>query len=194
MAEIRSALEIALEKAERLGKASKEELEAGKWVDEGRRMGARYLNDPEEKDLKGLVSQAPPENLGAVLKGVGEVLLRNVVLPRDRDQLPVIKKALSGILEIKGSMAGQAVSRIEELVEAYLQTKDHYYQQLKAQMQSRLGGVQQALAQQYGMGIPEGMDLEAMPEFQQEWANLSSQLRDQFEEQLAPLKKYLEQL
>ncbi len=194
MAEIRSALEIALEKADRLGKASKEEINADKWLDEGKRTAARYLDQEGEQDLRELVSQAPPEGLTQVLKGASEVLLRNVVLPRDRDQVQVIKKALSGLVAIKGSTARQVASRIEELVEGYLQTRDHYYQQIKAQMQSRIGGVQQALAQQYGMGLPGELDLESMPEFQQEWANLTSQLREQFEEQLAPLKRYLEQL
>jgi hypothetical protein len=34
MAEIRSAIEIAMEKANRLGRATKEELETEKWLDE----------------------------------------------------------------------------------------------------------------------------------------------------------------
>ncbi len=194
MAEIRSALEIALEKAERLGKANAEELEAERWVDEGRRTAARYLNSLEEQDLKAMVSQFSSENLANVLKGVTETLLRNIVLPRDRDQLSTIKKALSGMMAIKGSMAGQAVSKIEELMEGYLQTRDHYYEQIKAQMQGRMGGVQQALAQQYGMAVAEGLDPEALPEFQQEWSKLDSQLKEQFEQQLVPLKAYLEQL
>ncbi len=195
MAEIRSALEIAMEKADRLGKADAKEIETEKWIDEGRRTAASYLNALEEKDLKAMVSEFSSGELGSVLKGVTQTLMRNVVLPRDRDQLKTINKALSGMVAIKGSVASQAVSKIQEILDGYLQTREHYYEQIKAQMQGRMGGVQQAMAQQYGMAVAEGgLDPEALPEFQQEWSKLDSQLKEQFEQQLAPLKAYLEQL
>ncbi len=41
MAEIRSAIEIAMEKADRLGLPTKEELETEKWLDCGHRIGVQ---------------------------------------------------------------------------------------------------------------------------------------------------------
>ncbi len=193
MGEIKSTLEIALEKAQRLGMASKEEIEAEKWIGKGQRMAAKYL-EGDENDLRSMIAGVESDKIPAVLRGVSHILLRNTYLPRDHDQMKRIKKALEGLLQIKGSMAAQTVSQIEQIIESYFQTRQHYYQQMKAQIQSRLGGVQQALAQQYGMAMPEGIDPEAIPEFQQEWSKLDNELREQFENQLDTLKRYLEQI
>ena len=44
MGEIKSALEIALEKADKLGKLSKEELEAQKWEEEGKKKAVLLMS------------------------------------------------------------------------------------------------------------------------------------------------------
>ncbi|MDL1958203.1 MAG: hypothetical protein LWX01_03465 [Deltaproteobacteria bacterium] len=193
MTEIRSAIEIAMEKADRLGRATKEELETEKWQDHGRRIVVRYLQG-EIEDLKAGLSDISGNELPLVLKGATEILLRNIVLPRDKDQWLDIKKALSGFVELKGSVANQIIPRIEQLLESYEQTRDQYYEQLKMQMQSQLGGIKQAISQQYGTAIASEIDVNSLPEFQKEWSRISSEITDQFEQQLIPLKVQLKQL
>jgi hypothetical protein len=193
MAEIKSVMEIAMEKADRLGRATREELETEKWLDHGRRIVARYLQG-EIEDLKASLSDIPGNELSMVLKGATEILLRNIVLPRDKDQWPGIKKALSGFVELKGSMANQIIPRIEQLLESYEQTRDQYYEQLKMQVQNQLGGIKQAISQQYGMAVAAEIDVNSLPEFQREWSRISSEITDQFEQQLIPLKAHLKQL
>ena len=149
MAEIRSAIEIAMEKADRLGRATKEELQAEKWLDHGHRIVVRYMQG-EIEDLEAGFSDISGDEMQLVLKGAIEILLRNIVLPRDKDQWPSIKKALSGFLELKGSVANQTIPRIEQLLKSYEQTRDQYHEQLKMQMQNHLGGIKQAISQQYG--------------------------------------------
>ncbi len=46
MADIKSALELALERAERFGKASKEELAAAEYQEQGRRLAVNFLDLP----------------------------------------------------------------------------------------------------------------------------------------------------
>jgi hypothetical protein len=193
MAEIRSAIEIAMEKADRLGRATKEELETKKWLDHGHRIVARYMQG-EIEDLKAGLSDISGNELPLVLKGATEILLRHIVLPRDKDQWPDIKKALSGFVELKGSVANQIIPRIEQLLESYEQTRDQYYEQLKMQMQNHLGGIRQAISQQYGTAIASKIDVNSLPEFQKEWSRISSEITDQFEQQLIPLKEYLKEL
>ncbi len=43
MAEIKSALELALEKAERFGKASPEEMQEVKWQEQARQLAAEFF-------------------------------------------------------------------------------------------------------------------------------------------------------
>ena len=193
MAEIRSAIEIAMEKADRLGSATKEELETKKWLDHGHRIVARYMQG-EIEDLEAGLSDIPGNEKPLVLKGATEILLRNIVLPRDKDQWPVIKKALSGFVELKGSVVNQIIPRIEQLLKSYEQTRDQYQEQLKMQMQNQLGGIQQAISQQYDTAVAAEIDVNSLPEFQKEWSRISSEITDQFEQQLIPLKEYLKEL
>lgn len=191
MAEIRSAIEIALEKADRLGHANKEEMETLDWLDKGRRLAAAYLSEAEG-EFRHSLDEIPGPAISHVLRGATEILLRNITLPRDKEQWPTIRRALKGVKEIKGSMASQVIPRIEQLLQNYEHTYSQYRQQLTAQMQGRLGGVKQALAQQYGMAAAAALNVELLPEFQQEWSRLSAEIKEQFEEQLKPLKAYLE--
>jgi hypothetical protein len=191
MAEIRSALEIAMEKADRLGKAGTAELEANELLDRGRRIAARYLQD-EETDLRSGLHDSSAAQLSFLLKGAVDILVRNIVLPRDKEQWATINKALKGLVELKGSSVQQVIPEIRQLLEAYEQTSKRYYEQVKSEMQRKLGSVQKAIAQQYGMEAAANINVDALPEFQQEWSRISADIKEQFERQLTSLKTYLE--
>ncbi|MFO8239565.1 MAG: hypothetical protein R6T90_01035 [Dissulfuribacterales bacterium] len=193
MGEIRSSIEIAMEKADRLGRITKEDLETEKWLDCGHRIVATYMQGEIEGLAAGL-SDISKKEMPLVLKGVTEILLRNIVLPRDKDQWSGIKKALSGFVELKGSLVNQIIPRIEQLLKNYEQTRDQYREQLKMQMEDQLGGIRQAISQQYGTAIGSQIDVNSLPEFQKEWSRISIEITDQFEQQLIPLKEYLKQL
>ena len=192
MAEIRSALEIAMEKAGRLGMADKKDVETGHLFDKGRRLAAKFISG-EEKDLTAGLQDIKGNDLRHVINGAVEVLLRNIILPRDKDQWPSINKALSGIIALKGSPLKPVVSQIEQLLKTYEQTKDRYHEQLKTQMQGKLGGIQQTLAKQYGAAAAASIDVDALPEFQNEWSKLSSDINEQFNHHLQQLKAHLAQ-
>ena len=190
MGEIKSALEIALEKADRLGKASHEELKLAQWQDEGRKLAARFING-ELEDLKQGLEQLPPEAISKTIEGATEVLVRNVILPRDKFHWDNINKAVQGIVELKGSTMRQVTDRIMELLKMYEHTVNQYQEQMKTQFQAKLGGLQQAIAQQYGAEVATNIDLEALPEYQQEWSKVRAEIDSQFEEQLNQMKTYI---
>lgn len=193
MAEIRSSIEIALEKADRLGRASNEEFQTEQWLDQGRRLSVQFLAE-EDTAFRKMFEGVDAAGLPTITKGALEVLLRNVVLPRESDAWDEIGKALNGIIELKGRSASQAVSQMEQTLQSFEQSRQHYLEQLRAQFQGKLGGVQQAVAQQYGDQVAQTIEVDALPEFQKEWSRISSEIMGQFEQQLTQLKQYLEDL
>ncbi len=185
MGEIKSALEIALEKAERLGSISKEELQVQKWEEEGKKKAAAFLKEEIESLQQGL-SEIPPEYLQAALKGVSEVLLRNVMLPRDKSQWETINRSFQGLKEVKGSIAEQIVPQMEYILKNYEQTLDSYKQQFQQQVQASLGTNAQG-----GMMTMSPEEMKALASMQEEWNKISGEISSQFEKQLEPLKAYL---
>ncbi len=189
MGEIKSALEIALERAEKIGKASKEDLERSKWEEEGRKLAVKFMN--EGLDLKEAVSGYPPEAVSHLISAMSEVFARNIFLPREEEHWDSIEKAFKGFQEIKGTAALQLIENIRYLLQNYKQTREQYKQQVKARFQGQLNGFKQAIAQQYGMGMADNVDVEALPEFQQEWMKISAEIDSQYDQQLQQLKAYL---
>ncbi len=185
MGEIKSALEIALEKADRLGKLSKEELEAQKWEEEGKKRAAAFLKGKFDSFQEGL-SDIPPEFIQTVLKGATEVLLRNVTLPREKEHWDTIQQAFKGLREIKGSIAEQIIPQMEYLLKNYEQTLQNYKQQFQQQLKASLGSKGQG-----GMMAMTPEEMNALASMQDEWNKISAEISSQFEKQLEPLKTYL---
>ncbi len=185
MGEIKSALEIALEKAERLGSLSKKELENQKWQNEGKKKAAAFLKGEVDSLQQGL-SDIPPEFLQTALSGAIEILLRNVILPREKGQWETIHRAFEGIKEIRGSIAQQIIPQIEYLLQNYEQTLENYKQQFQQQLKASLGSKAQG-----GMMAMTPEEMNALASMQDEWNKISAEITSQFEKQLEPLKTYL---
>ena len=96
MAEIKSTLEKVLERAAAMGRANQEEIQAEERVKEGMRMAADYLLG-KEVDFSGV--QEATDTSALVKKGVVQVFLRNITLPRN-DDMPRTEKAIQGLAPI----------------------------------------------------------------------------------------------
>ena len=81
MGDIKSALEIAIEKVERLGEPTKEERLKWKHVPQGEELAARYLK--EDCNLVAELSQYQENVRRYIMEGAGEVLIRNISLPKN---------------------------------------------------------------------------------------------------------------
>ncbi len=193
MGEIKSALQIALERAEKIGKASKDELEKEEWIRQGKQIASKYLNK-EIESLREELSNVPPASIQEAISGAMDTLIRNIALPRDRYQWETINRAAQGIVELKGSIAMQVTQKIKELLTVYEQSIDQYKEQVRMQFQAKLGGLQQAIMQQYGAEAAANIDFESLPEFQQEMMKVRGEIDSQFNHQLQQLKDYLMQI
>ncbi len=185
--EIKSTLEIALEKAAKIGKASKEELRREELLKEGRRLAAKYLMEKDFNLLEAL-AKIEPKDKPLVLRGAVDTLVRNIVFPRDDHAVGEIEKALRGLEQIfiDFPQVKQLTAEIKKLLLLYYQQQKQLYEQFKQQFKAQMAGVEEALKQQYGEGVK--VDVEMQPQFQQEWQKLKGQLEEQYRQQLDYLK------
>jgi hypothetical protein len=187
LAEIKSALELALEKAEQYGRASKEEIELAQHQEQGRRLAVQYLKGEGDlaSDLKGL----PPQTQPAARLAVKEVFLRNLGLPRENAVDSRQDRAMEGLLLAADNRQAMAhlQTEMEQILQQYLHFRSNALQQLKARFAQGMGQMQKAMEAQNRQ--PMNLDVERLPQFQEEWLRFKGQLQQQFEPVMANLKE-----
>ena len=72
MSEIKSTMELVLERAARLGRATDEEMHVDALLHRGRQLGAEFLDHAEEKpeSLAGQLTRAPEAERGTLRRGM----------------------------------------------------------------------------------------------------------------------------
>jgi hypothetical protein len=187
LAEIKSALELALEKAERYGKASPEEMAAAQYQEQGRQLAVQFLKG--EGDLTAEVAKLAPEARAAALAAVKEVFLRNLALPRDGEPDERREQAMAGLALVAGNKRemAQLNAQLEQLLQQFHQIRANAVQQLKARFAQNLGQMERAVEAKYGQRVR--LEVEHLPQFQEEWRRFQGQLLDQFEPMLEDLKE-----
>ncbi|WP_038057917.1 hypothetical protein [Thermodesulfobacterium hydrogeniphilum] len=195
--EIRSTLEIALEKAEKIGKASKEELEVLKLQEEAQRLTAKFLREdfPEfEKEIHKLLENKTSQQKKAVLKSIIGVFLKNIVLPYTQYQLDDAKKALEGLklLFKKIPDISRLCQEIEKLLNEYYLHKETIYNELSKRFSAGIEALEQALSNQ--MGTEVKINVEEHPQFKEEWNKIKEKLDEEYGKQLEYLKNIFEKI
>lgn len=192
MGDIKSALEIAMEKVEKLGEVTDEERLGWKYVPEGEKLAAKYIT----KDVN-LVSEFGRYEEKAkqyVIKGAVDIMARNINLPRNDPAKRNNKRAMEGLKTLKNGKVDveNVYTKIRRIFSHYAeqgeQQRKQAYESLKAQFEAK---VQQAMQQQ--MSLPAGVkiDVEKQPQFQEEWRRIQSQLDSQY---LRLLDEYKQEL
>jgi len=187
LAEIKSALELALEKAERYGKASPEEMAAAQHQEQGRHLAVKFLNG--EGDLEAGLKNLAPQAQGAARIAIKEVFLRNIGLPRNGEADKRLERAVAGLLLVAGSKNNMArlTAELQQLLQQFLQFRNNSMQQLKARFSQSLPQMQRAMEAKTGQRMQ--LEVEQIPQFQEEWRRFHGQLMDQFEPMLEQLKE-----
>ena len=187
MADIKSALELALEKAEQYGRASKEEMELAQYQEQGRRLAVQFLKG--EGDLAADLKTLPPQTQPAARLAIKEVFLRNLGLPRENAADPRQDRAMEGLLlaaDNRKAMA-QLQTEMEQVLQQFIHFRANALQQLKARFAAGVGQMQQAMEAKYRQ--PMNVDVERLPQFQEEWLRFKGQLQQQFEPVMENLKE-----
>ncbi len=192
MSEMKSALERALERAERLGEASEEDRRRWKYVPEGEKLAADCLKG--EGDLLAEVDRYDENARPLVVEGAQGILVNSIDLPRTDDAKKVSKKAMEAIKELKRDKVAleNVYTKLRRIFTHYEQEGEQQrrqaYEAVKRDVEEKL---RQAMQQQLGAGAPERIDVESQPQFQQEWRRMLAQLESQY---LTLLEEYKQEI
>jgi len=179
--EIKSALEIAMEKVEKLGEVTEEERQRWKYVPQGEKLAARYLK--QNLNLLSELGKFEENVKKYVIEGAQEVLIRNIELPGNDFLRKKNKKVMEGIKLLKNDKVSveNMFSKLRRVFGHYMeqgeQQRRQAYDSLKVEVEAR---IQQAVKQQMGPLASMKIDVESQPQFQEEWRRVLAQLDMQY--------------
>ena len=192
MGDIKSAREIALEKVEKLEKATDEERLRWKYIPEGEKLGARYLK--EGGNLVVELGKYEEEVKRCIIEGAADILARNINLPKDDGAKKHNRRAMEGLKDLKNDKIAveNIYSQLRHLFSHYTeqgeQQRKQAYETLKNEFEVR---VRQAVQQQVGLPVGIKIDVEKQPQFQEEWRKVQTQIDSQYYKLLDEYKQEL---
>ncbi|OGQ99258.1 MAG: hypothetical protein A2505_05965 [Deltaproteobacteria bacterium RIFOXYD12_FULL_55_16] len=193
MAEIKSTMEMVLERAARMAAGAADNNYLGEeQLKEGMRLGAAYMRD-EGPHLGERLGALPLAEQGPVRKGAVQAMLRNIFLAREAEKQELAEKAMHGLVEI-GQDDGellQILGEMKKILDGYRQHGEQLKAQLEAQFSQQMALMEQNLAKQTGMAMK--LQPAQHPKFQEEWARIQGQLNEQYGQALKQLKELVEQ-
>jgi hypothetical protein len=179
MAEIKSTMDLVLEKLGKMDLEAAPDLEDEDVVKEGMRLAAEFLRG-EREDLAAVLQVTDEARQRATMKGMVRSLLRNIVLPRNEDQKKASRRAIAGVLSVARS-SGDIVAMFEDvdnILERYLGHRKQMREQLEQAFASQMQQMESSLAAQTGMSVK--LQPSQHPKFAEEWQRLSGDLDDQY--------------
>jgi len=191
MGGIKSAIEIAMEKIEKLDKATDEERLRWKYIPEGEKLAVKYLK--QDCNLVVEMSQYEENIAKYVIEGASDILIRNISLPKNDLAKSSNRKAMDGLKNLKSDKVGveNVFSQIRRIFNHYVeqgeQQRKQAYESLKTECEAK---IRQVIQQQMGsVGIK--IDVERHPQFQEEWLKIQAQLDAQYLKHLDEYKQEL---
>ena len=194
MGELKRAFDIAMERAEKLGKESPEEIRKRDLVPQGERLAARYLKG--QCDLTVELSKYDDEARSYVAESVKAVLLRNLDVPKNDVVKRTNRRAMEGIKSLKDDKGGveNVYSKLRRLFKHYeeegAQQRSQAYEALKQDFYRNL----QQLAQQRGMPTGISINVESHPQFQEQWQLTLNKLDSQYRTLVEEYKQEIERI
>ncbi len=192
MAEIKSTMDLVMERAARMGKASSEELRQEEARAKGIQLAVEYLDGTMQNPLEAVKRQEGAVQL-QVFQGMGETMLRNIFLPRDEIQQARAEKAVMGVMSLEaGSGEVAAICReLTNILGGYMQHREQLRGQLEEQINVQY---EKQLSRQPEMQRAGGrMNAAMQPKFQEEWRRVEAELNSQYNKALEQLKLQVRQ-
>jgi hypothetical protein len=194
MGEMRSAWEIAMEKADKLGKASPEELNSIKFVPEGNKIASMFLLDDKMNLAAEIEKVQSGDAAKYVKKGVEEILLRNITLPHNDEDARRTKKSMDGLRIIKDDkkQLETIFGLINTLVNQYQVALQQTYGEFKKKAEMAMQQAQQGMRPQRGdqMSVEQKIQLQ----IQEEWRQIHSELDTQYDNALDEHRQKIRQI
>ena len=190
MGDIKSALEIAMEKADKLGKLTPDEQHRIDLVPKGNALAARFLKG--EISLETELNKFNKEQIVFVKEGVLDVCLRNILLPNNEQAKKTSKKAMDGILFLKKEKdkLKPIIAEIDHLYTYYEQA----LRQLQIKFREKLESTKQTRSVESLGGMGNRAEMEKQVALQEEWRATLLELTSQYQRALEEHKKKIRKL
>jgi len=178
MAEIKSTMDLVMERMAKMTANSKPVSNDEEYEKAGMRLAADFLNGTFS-DLAGELAKQPAEQQKATFKGAASILMRNITLPRDETVRERAEAALNGVMELAGALGVSAVSQTCSELQQILQQYNQHKEQVVQQLEDALRG---QLEQQYAaQGVDPGQLRASMhPKYAEEMNRMQQDLNGQY--------------
>ncbi|MBC8318470.1 MAG: hypothetical protein H8E41_11235 [Desulfobulbaceae bacterium] len=192
MAEIRSTMDMVLERAARMEAEAANTHNNDETLQAGMKTAASYMRD-EDVDLVKDLNSYQDKDKACVLKGLIQIFLRNIMLPREDDDQAGANRAMQGLVEL-GQGSGDLLSifsDMKSILDRYSEHKKQLKQQLEEQFSQQMNMMEQDLAKKTGVSMK--LEPSQHPKFAEEWLKLRGQLNEQYGQALDQYKQHIEQ-
>lgn len=194
MGEMKSAWQIAMEKADKLGKVSPDELNSIKYIPEGNRIASQFLQD-EKTDLLSELAKFPADDAARFIKnGIDEILVRNITLPRNDEDIRKTNRAMAGLRMIKENkkQLESILGLVNTLVNQYQSALQQTYAEFKKKAEVTIQQASRTARPQRGDQMPLEQKLQL--QLQEEWREVHSQLDAQYDKALDEHRRKIREL
>jgi hypothetical protein len=163
MGQIRSAIDIALEKTAHI-EGDPKSADHRDLKNSGKKAAGDFLANRDPAIISSALEGKDEERRQMVVEGIVSILLASLHLPSveaDIDKANLIGKGLETALPGKGNE--QLFGQVAQILGQYLRELDQLLKALEQQFLPRLRAKQQEIAKRYGQNIP--IDLHQDPEY-----------------------------
>lgn len=193
MANIKSALELAMEKTEGL-KGNLKTLKIKEIQNKGRKTASDFLFSIETKsdDLEAAVKAYPKDERENFKEGIKKALLTNIILPKSENFKETVNRIAEGltVLSKDKKRITMFIEQLKQFLEQYLDNKKQLLEAAKNQYMPRLRQKEQEIAERTGQQVH--LTPEQDPEFIEFLKQNIAKLDEQYSESLDQIKKELE--
>jgi len=195
MDEMKSALERAMERADRLGKPTEEDVRRWKYEPEGIKLASRCLE--EDCHIPAEIEKFDDDVKQYVFKAAEDVLIKNIDLPRNDHAKRVSKRAMEAIKDLKQDKVG-----LENIYTQLRRVFTHYEQEGEQQRKQAYENakrdvemkMRQAIQRQPALASSPNLETEVEQQFQQELRRALAQLETQYIKMLEDCKLQISSL
>lgn len=191
MAEIKSTMDMVLERAARMAAAAAPTTNDETLVKKGMRLAAEYING-KEIDLKRELAAQPQAEQAEVGKGMAQTLLRNITLPRTKELQASGELALQAVLALAGKKneVTTICRELDQILKQYGQHKDQMTQQLEDAIKAQLEQQGAARGQAGKVNTSPAMH----PQYREELSRMLTGLNNQYNDAMDQRKAMILQL
>jgi len=189
MGEIKSALEIALERTKSV-EVNRESVEANKFQKEGKSLVSKFFDDTTV-NLEESLKKYDKKQVQWIKEGMFQVLLVNLMLPQDQPALTKVRRVGEALFPVMSDkrLLKSIFAQLESFFEEYIGEKDRLRESLVQQYTPRLRQKEEELSKK--MGGPVNIDINSDPEFVSLLRKALNQLDDRYQGVLNQVKDQL---